>query len=294
MSGQTRSVGYAILKLRSSITACCCAIGLCLIVQLIVWSLVSFTDLRTEIVEPDIRAPLIVEHDEVKQRRAPLTATSAISFGEVAEPITVLTAYDQFFHDFASLAQAVGTAACLVLIVLMLVGVILAAGEATSRIHLVVSAMIWTVLLVALTMPLGGILQLPWDGGALRPYGEMVAQVEIWRNGMTGTIVFWTRFFVLPLMCGMGCVLIMWRFGRGVEPLLPEEMHKLDPELDKEASNINVTSLHGGRSGAALSRMMSRENAAASSAATNPADQKPDPLPRAREVSAGQSPKRII
>ncbi len=101
-------------------------------------------------------------------------------------------------------------------------------------------------------------------------------------------MMLWTRSVILPLICGLGCVLIMWRFGRGVEPLLPEEMHRLDPELEKETANISVTSLHGGRSGAALNRVMeSREKAAATAA-------QGDHLPRANQVSAGESPKRII
>ena len=89
-------------------------------------------------------------------------------------------------------------------------------------------------------------------------------------------------------MCGVGCVLIMWRFGGGVEPLLPEEMHRLDPALEKETANMSVTSLHGGRSGAALNRVMDSQKKAADAAAMD------DKLPRANQVSAGDSPKRII
>jgi len=288
MTPQTRSVGYAILKLRSSITACCTAVGLCLIVQVIVWSLVAFTNMRTVTVEPEIDAPLVVDQSEATKPRAMLTTNTAVSFKDVAEPVTVLTRSDQFFHDAASLAQTIGTAACMVLVILMLIGVIISSSQFGARVHLVVSAMIWTALLAVLALPLGGLFELPWEGGALRPYRDIVGQVEAWQAGTQSTMMLWTRSVILPVICGLGCVLIMWRFGRGVEPLLPEEMHRLDPELEKETSNISVTSLHGGRSGAALNRMIDSQKKAADAAA------QADTLPRANQVSVGDSPKRII
>lgn len=288
MTPQTRSVGYTILKLRSSISACCCAVGLCLIVQVIVWSLVAFTNLRTVTIEPDIEAPLVVESQDSARRQATLTTNTAVSFKDVAAPVTVLTRYDQFFHDASSLAQSVGTAACMVLMVLMLIGVIVASGEQGARVHLVVSAMIWAALLAVLALPLSGIFELPWHGGALRPYEAIVADVQYWHAGSVTTLTMWTRSLVLPALCGVGCVLIMWRFGRGVEPLLPEEMHRLDPDLERETANISVTSLHGGRSGAALDRVIANRERAATAAA------QADTLPRAKQVSVGESPKRII
>ena len=65
---RARVIGQALGRLRVAVNGCCWIIGLSLVAQLVVWSLLSYTELRWETVEAvDLNAPLIVNTDAAKK-----------------------------------------------------------------------------------------------------------------------------------------------------------------------------------------------------------------------------------
>lgn len=284
-STPAQSIGYAARKLRICVTMCCWVLGLSLLAQVVGWSLATYTDLRFETVEPEFRHPLVVQADHSPRRLATSTATS---FADVLEPVPVHTAYDRLFGDLTSVTMATGTMSCLVLLPLMLVSVMLASSRASGKVHHAISALIWTTIIAALALPLSGVLDLPWQDGALHSYDRMVSDIDAHNAGTLGTTSFYGRFVLLPMLCALGAILVGWRFSLAVEGMMPTELpHLLDPALEREASNIRASTLHGGgRVAAALHRSVAEKN-------QTPTLPQPDG-PNARSVSPGKPLKRLI
>jgi hypothetical protein len=110
------------------------------------------------------------------------------------------------------------------------------------------------------------------------PYGASKLEGE--QAATAGSsLMFYTRLGLLPAMCIVGITLVCLRFCSGVEAGI--ESMRLDPALEREASNISPSSLHAGRSTAVLTRTMQSEAEPPSTAS-------------ARTVSPGQSPQRLI
>lgn len=289
MKYPTRSIGFAVGRLRASIVACCWIIGLSLIVQIVVWSLASFTDLRYEMIEPDIESALVVNQDDLSRQYTRSATSTAVSFRDTLEPVQVTTMADRFLRDAQTLSTAIGTLATLVLVPMVLLGVLLAANQESDGIDRTFSAFIWSVILAALALPFGNALELPWQDGAFRPYALVASEVDAYRNGQGGWAMYFGKYLMLPIACGVGVMIAGWRFSRGVQMIVPPETRFLDPELEREAANVRATSLHGsgGRQAGALSRVIRDDE-------DKPAARSEDRLPTARAVSVGDAPRRLI
>ncbi len=287
-STPNQSAGYTARKLRICVIMCCWVLGLSLLAQVVGWSLATYGDLRFAIVEPEFEQPLVVTADHSNRQR-PATST-ATSFADVMEPVAVHTSWDRFFDDLVSLSMATGTLSCLVLLPLMFVAVMLIASRASGRAHYAISALVWTVIVGALALPLDGLLHLPWQHGAFHSYDTMVADIAASESGSLGATSFYGRFLILPMFCALGAILIAWRFGCGVEVLMPAELpHQLNPELERETANIKASTLHGGgRVAAALNRSVAEDTKK-----QVPTLPQPDG-PNARSVSPGNPLKRLI
>jgi hypothetical protein len=285
------SVGLAMGRLRKAVNFCCWVVGAALALQVVVWSLATFTEVRYQALER-AGSPLVVTPDDARPTLqsagvAPLDAAQAgdIPRGEPApDPNRVVSRYDHICRMAATLAGSAGTLAILMLLPLLAVGTILGAGSATPGIDKTVSAFAWSMLLAMLVLPLGEVVTLPWRQGAITSYDLMIEHVEA-MGGIEaeGDVVFYARFLLLPGACLIGTVLVALRFGAGVEAaLLPRESFRLDPVLEREAANVKPTSLMGGRAAGALAGVL------------NNAKTEPKPMPAATQVAAGELPKRLI
>ena len=202
------------------------------------------------------------------------------------DPNRVLGTVDRIFDQTMTFAAAAGKLACMAMMLLLVVGVILSSGSALPGVEKTVSALTWGVVMALLTLPLGELMDLPWQEGAFSSYAYMTEQIDLASDkteGVSFTITFYARFLVFPAACVVLAVLVGLRFGAGTEAArLPDE-HRLDPELEKEAGGIKVSSLHGGRSSGALSQVVEGSKSATKKR-----------MPSARRVSPGAAPKRLI
>jgi len=289
------SIALALRRLRICITVCCWVIGLSLVAQAAAWSMATFTDLRVEVIEPEFDQPLVVTTEQTRRQIQRPVTSNATSFADVIEPVPVRTAYDRFFHDMTSVSTATGTLACLVLMPVLMVAAVLVSARPTARVHHVISALIWMAIVGALALPLDNVLALPWQDGAFHNYQHMVRDIDAHASGSFSVAGFYGRYLILPLFCAAGVFLVGWRFSRGVDALMPEELpHQLNPELERETSNIRPGTLHGGRAAAALQRSVGSTEEAGSETPGPPQTQNQQDLPNARSVSAGQPLKRLI
>ncbi|MBT8484072.1 MAG: hypothetical protein HKO59_02570 [Phycisphaerales bacterium] len=279
-------------RLRLSVAICCWAVVLALFVQIVVWALTSYTDMRWRNLSGPTQSPLIVVGGTVTEATpSVLDDTGEVQARRTVDPNRVLTKYDPIFAHSARLARAVATAAVLALIALITLSVLLGAAAATDGIDRTVSAFAWAVVLALMITPLGVAIG-AWDEGAMWSYAALVARVDAADSdialGFTGglhELVFIARFLFLPIACVVAAILCGLRFVSGVKAaLLQREDLGLDRVLEREAANIKASSLHGGRGAAAMSRLV------------DPPPARPDEKPRASAKTPPQPapPQRLI
>jgi hypothetical protein len=311
----TRSVGLALARLRFAVNVCAWAVGVALFGQALIWSLITFTDLRhDEATSHKTPTAEVVQMPTARERalQAVMAETAAQDDGQ-PEPVSITgmrSRWDRVFAVGGLLAKGVGMIGMITMLAFITMGALLGASSGTLGVERTVSAFGWCIILTLMVLPLGGVIGMTWQDGALVHYEEIVHQVELYRAGDGavpdgGVIAFYARFLAMPVACIVGLMIAGLKFASGVEAgLLPREDFHLDPEMEKECANITPASLHGGRTAAAFKQAMKDEQAkktgtpSTSSASFVPPAPRPpandESIPRANQISPGDRPKRVI
>ncbi len=259
-----RPFAIALMELRTAVTLCCWVIGLSLLAQMVVWSLLTFTDLRYRMVEeaPTAEKTSAVLSAEDLRRQAVHEAGAEEAGMTPVEVNRQSSREDTVLRLVTGISTALGTLACAALLPLLGLAVVLAAGSATPGANRAAGAFVWAVVLVVLSLPMAQLFNdLPYDG-LFAGYAGMVADVEAARglgpssldSATDGGILFYGKYCVLPALCIAAITAIGVRFRAGLEDGLPlREDFRLDPELEREVAKIKTSSLHeGGRMAGAL------------------------------------------
>ncbi len=295
-----RSLGLALGRLRFAVVTSCWVIALSLLTQLLVWSLSTFTELRHSGATSESDTPLVVGGDEAastdKDRKKSGRVASSADRGdkegkwrpgeEPAPAEQALGTFDRIFRIAVNVSRTVGLMAALIICPLLSLGMLLAVPAGAPRVERAVNALTRSIVLVLLAMPLGGWFGLAWQQGTISSYEAMMEAVEAARANGLGP-EFFARFLLLPAASAVGIVLVGLQFSSAVEAVLLKGDPAYDPELEKEASNVAATSLHGtGRTAGALSRAL-HDTKAAKQARKRAAEQ-------VTKTAAGDMPKRLI
>ncbi|MCP3906269.1 MAG: hypothetical protein GY715_21815 [Planctomycetes bacterium] len=259
-----------------------------LTIQLVVWGLTTFTQLRWTEIRVQDQPPIIVQR-ETRLRRLHMLDDGVTDspHQEAVDPNRVPSRFNSIFATATALAGGIGIIGCLVLIPLLGLGVVLAASSATNGVERAVSAMGWALAAVLLSLPLGKLIGLPWDDGALWSYASLCAAVD-GVDGAAGVLdgstsdkaAFFAQYLLLPVVCIASLLLAGTMFSSGVEAgMMRREALALDETLELEAANVQPSSLHGGRTAGALQR--STAGADTSS-------------PSVKQLTPGGQPKRLI
>jgi hypothetical protein len=314
----TPYISNALSRLRGGISLCCGIVAIALIVQLLIWGVASFMDVRFTVLEEQITPSTVVSAADAARDKPigsadarPLESPSEAKTGADVEPVNlnrVATKYDRMMNRASALALSAGTIAMLLMIPMIVVGVMLGAGSATPGIDKVVSAFMWSLVVSMMTLPVGQLVGLPWQYGGLVPYEHMTAHVDREMiEGSWGSLIFHARFMLLPLTCLVGVGIIGLRFSNGVySGIIPKEDMRLDPTLEREAANMKASSLLGGRNAVAL-RAVAPTAAPIAPATPMGAAVQPAPSltavtasgagevkPGMLQATAGEAPKRLI
>ncbi len=256
-----RSLCIALGRMRFVIVTSCWVIALSLVAQVVVWSLCTFTDLRFTGPEVTGEAPLVVKSAKNKD-------STARSSGEketrgrwrprptqTAEDTLPLSAVDRIFKIIVTVARTLALMSALVICPVLCLGVLLAVPAGAPRVERAVNALTWAIVLVLLIMPLGGWFGMAWQQGTITDYAGLTAEVDAGRDGGLNA-AFYARFLLLPTASAIGFILVGFQFNTAVSAVLLKR-DGLDPELEREASNVAATSLHGAsRSTGALSKAL--------------------------------------
>jgi hypothetical protein len=284
----TVPVAAALRQLRSSVALCCWILAAALSVQIVIWGLITFTDIRWTVLKPgEGEAPVVVSASDVRAHsiRSALDDEPEEATVEAIDPNRMLTGTDRILAVAASFGSGAGLLAALAILPLVGIGVLLAAASATVGVEKAVSAFGWSLVVVLLALPLGGVVGLPWQGGAMYRYAELTGPIDYAvANEEKLGLVFYARFVALPVMCGIGTLLIANRFSAGVAAgVLRNENLTLDQNLEKEAGNIKTGTLHAGRTAGAMKQAFG----------TDKTSDEHEPA-HARQPTAGEVPKRLI
>lgn len=287
----------ALKEMRSAVAACCWVLGIALLAQTVIWSLMTFTDLRYVDLEPSgADHPTAVVAAESSH---PGPIRDAGHTGSGFDPIDVnrqLTTTDHIFRVTTTVGGSLGIMAAFALLPLIALAVVLGAAGATPGIERAAGAFAWSIALVVLVLPLGRLFDLMPFEGVFAAYDAMARDTEFVRTGArplgiehaaSAGLLFYGRYCVLPLACLAAIGAITMRFRAGTEAgLVPKTDYHLDPALEKEVAGLKASSLKGGggRTVGALRNAMKIEEGEFQR-------QEPSTM---RKISAGERPARPI
>lgn len=253
----TEPVSRALGRLRGMVVACCWIAGAALLAQMIIWAVVTLTDVRWRFAEP-ATAPLIVGAEaggSTGRRISPFDEPVHEAAAPAVDPNRVLSPIDGHLRLGAGAAAATATLAVLALLPLIALAAQLAVASATAGVERVVSAFAWGVLVTILVLPALRFLDLPWRTGALWSYAELVRVTDARGAGEFPTVPHLARHVMLPLACITGLMIVGAQISAGVAAgLMRREQLALDPALEQETAGIRPGSLHASRAALALDR----------------------------------------
>ncbi len=298
-------IGAALAHLRKAILLCSLLVGASLMIQTVIWSLASFTDLRWSEPDPEEAVPLIVVSDGAVTQdvdamdpaqaiRAAATTSSNESSSasnptpparEDDAPARVASNMNATMAFAFRCALGLGSVGIIALMPCLMLAVLIAASGSMRGCEKTVSAFTLAIIVAMLVLPLGHHLSMPWNYGALGNYDYMTGQVDAYRDGPAqamGPIMFYARFLVMPVACLIGLALVYLRFSASVElTILAGDEFLVDPEIESEASSVQV-----GKSGTRTSHALDQ--------AVTAQEQQPIQAPITSELSTTVAPKRLI
>lgn len=254
-------ISTALQHLRFSVTASSAALALCLISQVVVWSIVHFTEVRVATLAPEVvDGPLQVvrasppvgaaERPAAQVDKAnPVVDGASVPTTDVsaAEVNQVASSSDLLLRRASALTQSMGVIFALLFGALVFQGVTLAGGASTPGVERAVTAGTWSLVIVLLVLPLASILpSLPFKG-VFVSYDEMVRASDAYRThapGAPGWFGFFGFNLIIPVTLVLGLMLVVWRFRSGIEAgVIVTNMSQLDEKLDREIRSMKLGQL---------------------------------------------------
>lgn len=305
LTSKAKTIGAALARLRKAVMLCSWAVGLGLATQVLIWSLVTFTDLRWDEIETQESVTMIVQSDMIMPTQIHLDPAQAIravagtdlmvkkpsieSMPENDETTRVLNDANGYMGYAFRCARGIGTAAMSMMLPFLLLGTVIATTSVIHGCEKTLSAFILSMVVAMLVLPLGDVLSLPWSDGALTSYEHMTWQVDEYQNSPAkalGPFIFFARYLLLPAASVLGIFLVCLRFNAGVELMVTTTSeHHVDPDIEKEASGVKVSDSSGSRAAQAMTQIAGQ---------TSPGESHVDAAPLASQVSKGEMPTRVI
>lgn len=270
-------VSAALSHLRLSVTALSATLGACIVLQVLVWAFVHYTDARwTESAAVEAKPPTAVvvrpTNEPVQKVVSPLAArtptpppppSSPKAERDPAEVNRVLSRNDRWFAIITELAQTVGVVCAVTLALMMMMGVVVAGGAAVPGVERAVTATTWSIVIALLCLPMHDILpSLPYKG-IFNSYGAMTHTNELIAAGdptAPSGFMFFCQHLVIPLAAVAGLALIVIRFHSGVEEgVIVTSVSELDEKLEREISSIKLGAVAAPRAIGALNRAIGDE-----------------------------------
>lgn len=278
-------VSPALRHLRFGVTASAAMLSIAIVLQVLIWCFVHFTDLRQARPQRDearqavpvvvtspsstkagrgssgggsAPASSLIDEPHAKSEPNPVQPTPAQVLGATPAPAPVMNANDRLLLAVANLVQTIGIIAAIMLVVLMMQAVMVASGGGIPGVEMVVTAATWGLVIALLALPLRAFLPGASFPGVFIPYADLTSIVDAYRanaGGSPGDFEYFARFLLLPfaLLLGLGALVLRYRAGVAAG-IIVTSLNQLDEKLEQEIRAMKLGQLQASRAVGALNQ----------------------------------------
>lgn len=265
-------VSKALSQLRYSVAIASLLVAACATVQLLVFGFTHFTTVRWEYAKP---ANLVQELSVVPATESgvaqavpePTTTLSdpalergrkvrKISEMEALESVRVPSRWDAVLAQFSVLAGVGGVISALTLGVLILLGVVIAAGGCVPGVEKTVNAATWAIVLGLVCVPWRDVMPSVPFAGVFGRYSELTEASDAVNAGRGSAWSLYAAYLLLPTTA-LAVALLVWHlFREGVDRgIIVTSISELELTVEREMEKVRsrgVVSHVGPRSTGAL------------------------------------------
>ncbi len=256
-----RHVSAAIAHLRFHVAILCTMIALAVLVQMMVFGFVHFTDARWENAEdasdaakaqqlsvvatiaqpaPDPGEDVVDESVEPRMQTLGRKTTTLEEL-ESQKNVVVLSKWHFVMKQYSDLAVTIGVVAALGLAVPTFLGVVVGGGASVPGVEKAVTACTWSLMLALLALPWNDVFTSMPFAGLFGGFERMVSASEAVSAGAGSSFMLFATYVLMPLV-GLGiAVLVATRFWAGVSRgVIVTSVSELDRAIDQEISGIRA------------------------------------------------------
>lgn len=248
-----KHVSPAISHLRFQVAVMSMVVVLALLIQLLVFGFVHFTDARWQSTEQPnqartlsvVSSSSLTQNQEVaktsqdpKNQSVQRRSTTLVEL-EAIRDAKQLSKWHFVMGQFSGLAVTAGVVASITLGLLTVLGVVVAGGGAVPGVEKVVTACTWAIVL--------GLLALPWHdtfssmpfGGVFGGYEQMVAASEAVSLEQGSSLALYATHLLMPIAAIGVALVVAARFWAGVSRgVIVTSVSQLDQAVSREISEI--------------------------------------------------------
>lgn len=250
-------VSAALQHLRFSIVLASVALGAALVAQVLIWSLVHFTDVRIARLEPHEQRTSfeVVESAAGKTDQTPVLREREVVPADVN---AVPSAQDVTLRRASGIVQTVGVLSACLLCILLLQGVVIAGGANVPGVELAVTATTWGLIVCGLSLPVAEVIPGTIYPGVFASYESIVQtsmQVRDGAPGAPGDLSFYGMHLMLPIVLLLGLIACVLRFRAGIEHgVIVTNASQLDEKVEREIRSMKMGQLASPRAVGALNQ----------------------------------------
>ena len=248
-----KHVSPAISHLRFQVAVMAMVVVLALLVQLLVFGFVHFTNARWQAVEqpgqtqslsvvstsaqaPNVEVP---ETNADPKNQSIQRKSTTLEEIEAQKNALQLSKWHFVMGQFSSLAVTAGVVAAITLGLLTVLGVVVGGGAAVPGIEKAVTACTWALVL--------GLLSLPWHdafssmpfGGVFGGYERMIAASDAVLLEQKSSLALYATHLLMPLAAIGVALIVAARFWAGVSRgVIVTSVSQLDQAVNREISEI--------------------------------------------------------
>lgn len=235
-------VSPALAHLRHGVTGCALAIAACAILQLLVFGFVHFTQVRYAEGRPEPTAQSLAVVVGARPAAALQTAGAKTTQTALPEPTPAprgLSNWDPALHVFSDAAVVAGVVSSAMLMALVGLGVVVAAGGGIPGIDRAVWSMSWAMLLGLAALPWRDIFPTVPFPGVFSSYDEMTALSDAVNAGQATVFHLLVTYLVMPLAVFAAAMLTLARFRAGIaQGVIVTSVSELDDKIEREMASI--------------------------------------------------------
>lgn len=264
-------ISAALQHMRFGITTLSVVAITCLLLQVLVWAFVHYTDVQWA--ETEVRnahQQEVVVGAEDAARPAPDTKAGAVDINRVE------SRNGRILRATSAIVQTCGIISVTSLAILMLLAVVIAGGQGIPGVEIIVTAATWSLIIAGFSLPLGSLFPDALYPGVFLSVDQLTIvaeQVHAEAPGApSGAVYYFTRL-ILPAALMVGLLLIVIRFRSGVEAgIIVTNVSQLDEKLEKEIRSRRLGELSTPRAVGALHSAIGESGAPQAPAAPAPAE----------------------